>query len=134
MKFKLKTLFLITLIIAVVVGSVTTSLRLMSTVRSLRDTVDRSLAELNADGSLQITKSQYQSDFGVFSDGTSVWDIEMEEKSRARIELKWRSRLWFADEPSITIQESDSAEQQEFADQFIRVFRTHKTDMGIVVE
>lgn len=131
MKFRLKTLFLITLLVAMLVGSVSVSIRTSAEVRRLKEIVDSSLVELDAEQSLHVNKSQHRNDFGLFTSGNIGWDVAIDDQSGAKIQLIWQSRLWFAKRLSISLIHGGKTKENRFAEEFIRVFQKHRPDVVV---
>ena len=131
MKFRLKSIFLLTLFVAMLLGCVLVNIRILARAKELKATVEASLDQLSDTQTLAITRGQFQSDFGLFSSGTSGWDIRVGDSSDARIELKWRSRLWFAESPTVDVSADGQPLGKQFTEAFIKTFQAEEKSVAV---
>ncbi|MEC8557058.1 MAG: hypothetical protein VXZ82_18805 [Planctomycetota bacterium] len=131
MKFRLKSIFLLTLFVAMLLGCALVNVRILARASELEATVETSLDQLSDTQALPITRGQYQNDFGLFSSGIACWDIRVGDGSDARIELKWRSRLWFAEGPTVEVSEDGHRCGKRFTKAFIEAFQA--TEKAVTV-
>lgn len=131
MRFRLKSIFLLTLLVAMLLGAVLVTIRASARADDLERTVEASLDQLRDKQSLEIDRAQHQHDFGLFSSGTIGWDIRIAERADARIVLKWRSRLWFSESPTIDVFHDGKELGMRFSTAFAEAFQTLEAGLTV---
>lgn len=131
MKFRLKTLFAITVLVAIVVYAISSDQRALAKVRRMRAAVDSTLGNVERLNNDDIARSEFRSDFVLFSSGTISWELVTDDPMELRIALEWRSRMFFSDGPSVTITPKKSRKSRQFAEELLRDFQRQKLDVSI---
>ena len=133
MKFKLKTIFGVTLLSALVVGSITNDQATLKKVRAIKASVDTVVAEIEAEPDMQVARSEHRFDFVLFSVGKLRWDIEREDQADVSVELTWQSRLLFPQRPSIELISSEAERESDLVQNLAAVLRTELSDTPIEI-
>ena len=121
MKIRLKTLFAITVLVAIIVGGVATVLRTKSEVKRLGAVVEESLGQIKGLKTADIRKSSLSNDFVLMSWGNMKWNVELADKTQAEVELAWEAYFYGFRQPTIVLKHGSSQSQQEFAEQLQRI-------------
>lgn len=86
MKIRLKTLFAITVLVAIIAGGVATVLRTKSELKRLGVVVEESLDQIKELKAADIRKSSLSNDFVLMSWGNMKWNVELPDKTQAEVE------------------------------------------------
>lgn len=132
MKYKLKTLFVVTALLALVVASFARDQFAQAEVRRLKEAVNASLSELDWLKSDDIDFSEFRSDFLLFSWGDANWNVELNDPTLPKIVLTWKSRLLFSRSPSVTLEYNKTPRQHKFAGQFLETIKEHEVEITVV--
>ena len=103
MKFKIKTLFAITFLIALLVGSVVRDLSTQREVQRQKEVVEEAVQQLAAFQSVRVNRSEHRNDFVLYSSGRVDWNCVLPDLSSAQVKLSWNSRPIFTEATQLTL-------------------------------
>lgn len=132
MKIKLKTLFVVTVLAAVVICGVTTTYRTKAEALALRDVVNETLDEATGIKTGRTFKSSFSNDFLIYSSGNLNWVVGLAGASEPEIDISWQAHIVKTKTPTIVISHRDTPEERAFAEEFLRNVASENVDVSVV--
>lgn len=132
MKFRLRSLFVLTLVVALIIAAISNDRRAMSQVEQMRGIVESTLSDVECLYPECIDREEFRNEFILFSSGNLNWDIEQNNQDVARIKVTWQSRLLSPKNPTITLHPYETDYGRAFTEEFLRL--TESKDVEINVE